>query len=201
MKIGRRTTMLMLSSALIIPSVTTKDKRVSSADAFESTLAKAPYSVVLFYDTSRENKKDPEMRSMIKGLESMMRSLSRNPEYRETELQFLRVDISRRHLDELAQRYGVKTFPTVLLFLGRELTGSRLTGTVYRDQVQTLISQTFKTQMDQVLKEKAQQRRRELERARIRAYNYASWSPYWGWGYSPYWDWGYRGRSGFYFGW
>lgn len=201
MKVGRSIMLLIASSALIIPSVITKDKRVSSADAFESTLAKAPYSVVLFYDNSRENRKDPEMRGIIKGLESMMRSLSRDPEYREADLQFLRVDISRRHLDELAQRYGVKTFPTVMTFLGREATGSRLTSNVYRDPVRSLINQTLKTQMNQVLKEKAQQRKRELERARIRAYNYASWGPYWGWGY-PYWGYGgYWGRPGFYFGW
>ncbi len=209
MKVSRSMLILLISAVMVIPSLGAKDRKVRSADSFDSMLARAPYSVVLFYDNSRENKRDPEMRGVIKGLESMFRSLSKDPEYKEADLQFLRVDVARRNLSELAQRYRVQTFPSAVLFLGREVTGSRLTGKVYRDQLQSLINRTFKAQMQSVLKEKEQQRKRQLERARIRAYSRAYWGGPYGWGYGgygyPYWGYGgyggYWGRSGIYFGW
>jgi len=206
MKVSRRMLIALISASTIIPGMSARDRRVRSVDSFDSMLAKAPYSVVLFYDNSREVRKTPEMRGVIKGLKSMMRSLSKDPNYKEANLQFLQVDVARRNLNELAQRYHVQTYPTAILFLGREATGSRLTGKVYRDQLRALINRTFKSQMQSILKEKAQQRKRELERARIRAYNRAYWGPYWGWGYGwgyPYWGYGYGGywgRPGFYIG-
>jgi hypothetical protein len=204
MKVERRM-LILLISAITIPSASAKDRPVRSADSFDSMLARAPYSVVFFYDKSRETRKDPATRGAIKGLETMIRSLSKDPGYQEADLQFLRVDIARRNLSELAQRYRVQTFPTAILFLGREATGSRLVGKLYRDQLRALINRTFKTQMQSILKEKEEKRKRDLERARIRAYNAASWGPYWGWGSGygyPYWG-GYGGswgRPGIYFG-
>lgn len=203
MKTGRRTVVLGIS-VLMINAMCAKDKAVRSADSFDTVLARAPYSVVLFYDNSRENRRDPAMRGEIKGLETMFRELSRDPSYKEAELQFVRVDVARHGLAEVAQRYQLRTFPAAMLFLGGKATGAQLMGKIYRDELSTLIDRTFKSQMESVLKEKEQQRRRELERARIRAYNAAYWGPYWGWGYGyPYGGWrygGYWGRPGFYIG-
>ncbi len=202
-----RRTMIVLLLGIAMPMMHAKDRRVRSVGSFDSMLARAPYSVVLFYDKSRENMRDPDMKGVIKGLETMMRSLSKDPNYKEADLQFLRVDVARRNMDELATRYRVTMYPTALLFFGREAVGSRLTGKVYREQLEALINQNFGTKMKEIMKEKAAQRKRELERARIRAYQWSAWGPYWygpyGYGGSyPYWRYGYgRPWGGAYFGW
>lgn len=191
---------------LAVGSMHAKDKRVKSADAFDLMLARAPYSVVLFYDRSRDNMRDPETRNMITSLESMFRSLSKTPDYEEAELQFLRVDVSRRDMDTVSERFGVKSYPTVLLFLDRQPLVQRLSGTVYREQLQQLIEENLKEKMNEIKQGKQEQRKRALERARIRAYQwggpfwYGGYYPYWHSGYYPYWWYGRGPYYGFHFG-
>ncbi len=208
MKVGRsyQVIMLALLCLAVVPSIDARYKRARSADSFYRLLARAPYSVVLFYNISRENRRDKGMRRSMKDLEIMFRSLSKNPDYKEAELQFLRVDVARRDLMSVANRYSIQRYPTAMLFVGRESIGQRLSGKVYREQLQALINHNLRKRMQEVIKEKQKQRQRTLERARIRAYQWAAWGPYWSspyWygpygygGYRPYWRYGY-GRPGF----
>lgn len=190
-----------------ISAMSAKDKKVRSVDSFYRLLARAPYSVALFYNRSKENMRDEEKRRSMKDLEIMFRALSKNPDYKESDLQFVRVDVARRDLNSLAAQYRITYYPTAMLFVGREPVAQPITGKLYREQLQDYIEQHLKQKMQVVIKEKQKQRQRELERARIRAYQWAAWGPYWYgpygyYGYRPYWRYGYGWpRAGFYFGW
>ena len=192
-----------------VASLSAKDRRARSADSFYTLLSKAPYSIAMFYDKSKDNMRNEEIREQIKAIETMFRSLSKDPNYKEANLQFVRVDVARRNLDSVAQQYAITKFPTFMTFLGREpIAGQRVQGYAYRTRIQSLIDRSLKREMQQTLKEKEAQRKRELERARIRAYQRASWwpyysGPYWYGGGYPYWRYGYGYRRpgfGFYFG-
>lgn len=167
-----------------------KEKRARSAAEFNRLLSAAPYSLVVFYDRSKNAMRDDDAKNNTKDMEIMIRSLSKNPLYKGADLQFVRVDVSRRDLSNLLQTYAVTTLPTFMVFVGRQPYEDRVTGFAYRSQVNTLITSSLQEKMAIYMKEKERQRQRELERARIRAYNRAylwGWGPYWYTGYYPYW--------------
>lgn len=192
--------------------------RVSSRDSFYNTLARSLYSVVMFYDKSKDVMRDPELKRKTNDLEEMFASLSKNPDYVEAELMFMRVDVSRKDLAEIAYSLGVKDFPSFRLFLGGQMIkGVGIQGFTYRNNVQMLIDDHLADRMKQVMREKERKRERELEKAKISAYQNATWwgpwgpyaSPYWYYPYwsGPYWNgpyWGYpyyaRPYYGFYVG-
>ncbi len=204
----KKVALLMLIGLVCIPSLNAKYKKARSVDSFYGLLARAPYAVALFYDKSKDNMRDEAIRRSIKDLEIMFRSLSKNPAYKEADLQFIRVDVARRDLSSLAEQYRIRYYPTAMTFVGRELVGQPIAGKLYREQLQSLINQNLGQKMQAVMKEKQKQRQRELQRARIRAYQWAAWGPYWYggyggyYGYRPYWGRGYgRPWGGVYFGW
>ncbi len=183
--------------------------RASSDDSFRKTLARSPYAVVVFYDKSRENMRDPQIKNKISDLEDMFTSLSKNPDYVEAELVFIRVDVARSGLMSVAQSYGIRTFPAFRLFVGDQMIrGVGINAYAYRAQVQSLINTHLQSYMQNVMQEKQRKRERDLERAKIQAYERAAyWGPYWnGYGYYPYWagpywgpgwGYGYYGQPGF----
>ena len=177
-----------------------KEKAISSSEALYKLLSKAPYSVVMFYEKSKENMKDKTIKQQISDLEVMFKSVSNNDEYKEADLQFLRVDVARKNLMSAAQRFNITKFPTFMLFVGREpipttISGSLSQGYIYRSQLEALINAYLKDRMQVHLKNKAESRAIALEKAKIRAYETAAYAPYW-YGYYgpygyPYWWYGY----------
>jgi hypothetical protein len=165
-----------------------KDVRVTSSERLYRLLAQSPYSLVVFYDRSKDAMKDPATKQNILDLETMMQSLSKSPFYKDTDLQFIRVDISRQDVVDAVKNFSIQIVPTFMVFLGREPLTERLTGFAYRPQVMNFIDQNLKNEITQYMKKKEEQRKRELQMAQIRAYNQLYlWGPYWYTGYYPYW--------------
>lgn len=186
---------LTLGALIVVSFVAqTKDKKAGSYSSFYDQLARAPYVVALFYDKNKENMRDPEIRQDIKQLGIMFHSISEDPEYKDADLLFVQVDISRGDLASVARGLRINQFPAIQLFIGREaVSGATIQGTIEREQVHNLIDKYLRKNIDEYRKDKDAARRRELERAKIRAYNSVSWGPYW-YGYygAPYWG-GYYG--------
>lgn len=185
----RRLSFIILG--LLTSSLRAKEREARSYEKLQLLLAKAPYTVVVFYDNSREHRKNKELKQKIRNLQVMFRAVSKDSTYKEANLQFIKADISRSNLAQALRTYGINTVPQFLLFLGRErIKGQALKGFIYRDDLERFINQNLKGQMQQQMKEKEQARKRELQEAKIRAYNRPYWgSPYWYYGYYPYW-WG-----------
>jgi len=180
-----------------------RDKRARSDRSFSGDLAKSPYAIVMFYDKSKENMRSKPIKQSITDMEAVFESLSKDPEYSDADLLFLKVDVARDDLRSVASHYTVQLFPTFMIFIGdTPIKQARISGFASRAQLQNLIDTSLQTRINSYLKEKDAARERALQRAQIRAYNRAYWYPYggWGWGYGyPYGGWGYGGY-GFY-GW
>ncbi len=169
-------------------------RRIKSLNEMMTRLATAPYSVILFLDKNKESMRDQNLKQRINDTETMFRSISENPTYKDAGLQFMSVDIARDNLVSVARKYSIAGFPAVLAFSGMQSVGNNaiIQGAIYRDNVETYINTHLGLKIKEILKEKDEARQRELERAQIRAaywpYMYA---PYWYYGYNPYWGFGY----------
>lgn len=197
------TRLILVALIAVSFAIHTKDKKATSYGSFYDQLARSPYAIALFYDKSKENMRDPRIKEDIKELGLMFHSISEDPEYKDADLLFIQVDVSRADLSSLVRNLRINQLPAVQLFVGREaVNGATIQGSIAREQVHNLIDKYLRKKIDEYLKDKDAARARELERAKIRAYNNAYWGPYWygGYGY-PYWG-GYYGPGyGFYYGW
>ncbi len=192
----------MLFLLIPVTSLCAKDIRVRSSDALRKKLSQSPYTVVLFYDKSRENMQDKKIKQKVVDMESMFRSLSKDDYYKDANLQFIRAEVNRKGLQSVPRMYSLSQFPVFAIFLGRELK-ARLYGYVFRDTVENFIERNLKNKIEEVIKQANELRKKRLEEAKIRAYNRPYWyGPYWYGGYYPYWRYGYgRPYYGMYFGW
>ncbi len=189
MKTQRKTLFLLISFAAT--SLCAKDIRVRSSEALRKKLSQSPYTVVLFYDKSRENMRDQKIKQKIIDMESMFRSLSKDDFYKDSKLQFIRAEVNRKGLQSVQRRYSLSRIPAFAIFLGRELK-ARLYGYVFRDTVENFIERNIKSKMEETIKQADVLRKKRLEEARIRALNTPWWyGPYWYGGYRPYWWYGY----------
>jgi hypothetical protein len=191
----------LLMIALSMGFLCAKDIRVRSSEALRKKLTQAPYSIVLFYDDSRELKKDKNARDAIVNMEAMFKSLSKEDYYKDAQLQFIRAQVNREGLHPVLRRYELKKLPAFVIFLGREKQ-SVAYGNLYRDDVEKFIAMNLENKMKDVIKQADELRKKRLEEAKIRAYNrpytygpygYGPWLYPYGWyGYGrPYWYGGY----------
>ncbi len=176
-------------------TVVGKEIKISSQARFNKAIAKYRLAVVMFYQRDKQLRHDKSLRQQITDLEVMFRSLSKAPTYMSADVQFLRVNIGKKDLEQVAQDYGVKDMPAFLLFNGglpardQQKNIAVLPGFVSRTQLQAFIEKHLQETIDEVMEEKAEARKRRLERARIRYYErpyYYHYPYYWG-GYWPYW--------------
>lgn len=186
---------------LFVSIAQAKDIRVRSSEALRKKLTQAPYSIVLFYNDSREARKDTALRSSIVNMESMFRSLSKEGYYRDAQLQFIRAQVNREGLHSVMRRYELQKIPAFAIFLGRQKQAVAY-GNLYRDDVEQFIELNLKNKMKEIIKQANELRKKRLEEAKIRAYNrpyiygpygYGPWLYPYGWyGFGrPYWYGGY----------
>ncbi|HLE76562.1 MAG TPA: hypothetical protein VI521_02180 [Candidatus Babeliales bacterium] len=176
-----------------------KDIRVRSADALRKKLAQAPYSLVLFYDNSRELKKrDAAARESIDDMEILFRSLSNDAHYKDAQLQFVRAETNRNELQSAIKSYDLSQLPAWVIFLDRQKQAVAY-GNLFRDDVEQFIAMNLKNKMKETIKQADELRKKRLEEAKIQAYSRPYWyGPYWaGGGLYPYWWYG----NGFPYGW
>ena len=181
-------------------------RSVSSVRNFDSTIARRELSIAMFYKRDKKMAKDRDMKQKIRRLGRMFKSLSKKMRFREGELAFIRVNIAKRDMSELAQDYGVQQTPTFMLFDGgkllRDAVGNAvsLTGFVTRYELTDFIESNFSSQLDEVIEEKAKIRKRRREEARWRSYYYPYYYPYHHYPYGGFGFGGYHGGFGFGFG-
>ncbi len=168
-----------------------KEKAVRSFESLQKYLTKAPYSVVMFYNKNKANLKNPKVKQQIKDIETMFQAVSKDPIYKDADLQFLTADLNRDKLRMATSQYSLNILPKFMLFLGRQplntpLASGLSSGYLYRTQLEALINSYLDKHMEKYLNEKAQARKVELEKAKIRAYNRAAYGPWYGSFYGPY---------------
>src|SRR3990167_1498904 len=95
-------------------------------------LASAPYSVAVFYNKERNALKNPEFKQSVTDMEAMMRSLNDDPLYKNADVQFLLIDVSRVNLFSVLRKFAIKELPTFIIFIGREQVSKKITGFIER---------------------------------------------------------------------
>ncbi|MFI5332943.1 MAG: thioredoxin family protein [Candidatus Babeliales bacterium] len=100
-------------------------KAVRSASTFHSLLKQQPFSVVFFYDQDKQlvtcSKKHPQAACHIqvhtnKNAQRTINTTRHNKQYHKADLMFIKVNVAYRGLDAVANEYGIKKFPTFMLF-------------------------------------------------------------------------------------
>ncbi len=189
----------MLASSGLYFNLDSNKNDARSVQRFDREVVKKPFVLIYFYESAYSgHRHDPAMRSMDHAL-SALRRLRR---YKESGLNVIKANVTRDDLYQVANRYGVKEFPTaIVLKLGRPVTHKvgaheqtvQLHGYVSSGQLEDFIEQ-------HIGKELAKERERYLKERLIRAETAAYYwgSPYWyggyGWGYPYYWGRPYWGR-------
>ena len=195
----------------VLHLVFARHETAGSERTFDRLIVRNDLVVAMFYESSSELRKDRAERKRIQRFERMFKNLSNRSRYKETKVAFLRVNVAKKGMADVAQEYGIEEVPAFVLFDGGELIEvaagkpTKLVGYVSRHQLQEFIEQNLKDEIDEVLKEKEERRRRRREEAVERSYYYGyGYSPYYspyyyGYGFSPYYG-GYGLGLGFSFG-
>lgn len=152
-----------------------KVRTVMARRDFEQTVAKGPMVVALFYENEKGN---TTMRNQNKGLIRMYEDLSKYRLYDDADIIFLKVNVARKDLAELAKLYGVGTIPTFIFFKdGQRMMDHRgsvadLQGFVSRADLQSFIDMHYGEQIKKYVANK------ENRRQQIIAEENESWKPY-----------------------
>jgi hypothetical protein len=177
----------------IIGTLYSKVNESSSPRLFDRYLGRAPYAVVMFYEKDREALRDNKKLShTVQVLSDMFDGVSDRSRYKDAGLVFLKVNVSREKLLEVAQSYDVTKFPTFMLFnFGKPVSDAMLSGNIASKALESFIESYLKDHLDTIIENKEIIHERRLQDVR---YN----TPYWYWGYgSPY----YTNWNGRYAGW
>ena len=90
-------------------------KDVRSENNFNIRMEETPFAVVLFYQSI---KGDREHERMIRHYKNDLKAVGDLGLYQNAGVKFIALDIARDHLDEVAQRFKITKFPTLILFKG-----------------------------------------------------------------------------------
>jgi hypothetical protein len=186
---------LFLVSVVLLASCVAYAKfdSMKNRNEFEKDTSRAQFAVALFYDASKEARKDEQLGHKIKGLERMFKDASRNQDYKDAGVLFASSNISRRDLDSVAQKYNITQLPSILLLRYGSLVRNKetkqlvmLTGFVTRNDLEMFIKNHFGKEI----------RKEARETRKRREANRAYWSVGFGYGY-PYWGYGYPYYRGY----
>lgn len=153
-----------------------KVRAVRARRDFEQTVSKGPMVVALFYE--EEEKRNGKITGQNKGLMRMYEDLSGYQLYDDADVIFLKANVGRKDLSDLATLYGITRMPTFVFFQnGKRVTDSRgfavnLEGFISRVDLQSFIDQHYGSRIRQYVANK------ENRRQQILAEENESWMPY-----------------------
>ncbi len=181
----------------IIGTLYSRVDDVRSPRLFDHYLGRAPYSLVMFYEKNpKELQDDKSLRKSIRTLSETFDEVSDRSRYKQAGVEFVKVNVSREKLRNVAQSYGATKFPTCMLFnFGKPIPEATLSGSISGKNLEAFIESHVKKNLDIIIDQKELIHERRLEGARSNA---PYW--YWGWGSPIYSNW--NGRySGWGYGW
>ncbi len=176
MKNNKKIFIIAMFGLLLGGSLNAKVRAVMARRDFEQTVAKGPMVVALFYED--EKKGNGRIRGQNKGLMQMYEDVSGYKLYDDADIIFLKVNVGRKDLAELAKLYGVTTMPTFIFFKdGKRMIDSQgsmadLEGFISRVDLQSFIDEHYGPQIEQYVA------RKEDRRQQILAEENESWKPY-----------------------
>lgn len=182
------------------PSIVTKTIEAKSITRLHELLAKYDNAVLLLYKDDKQLRKNPKLQYKIYDLPIMFRATSLNSRYKEANVNFIRMNMTRIVCD-LPPEWNVTCFPTFLLFEKGEIvkdfcSPALLQGFVSRKKLDEFINQHLAHAIQKSIKEKSQARQWRLDEAIVKSYERPAcyYFTYPG-AYYPYWHGYYYGRG------
>jgi hypothetical protein len=149
--------MIMILSFCAGDFIEAKVRSMMTRRDFENNVSNNKMVVALFYETGKDNK---AMRDRNKGLTQMYADVSNYQPYDDADLLFVKVNIKRPDLAELAQLYHIKQVPTLIFFdngsqlVNQENIPFELNGFVSRMDLQTFIDTHYGKEIKQYVADK-----------------------------------------------
>jgi hypothetical protein len=175
MKNNKKIFIIAMFALLLGGSLHAKVRAVMARRDFEQTVAKGPMVVSLFYEHEKGNGR---VRGQDKGLIRMYDDLSGYKPYDDADIIFLKVNVGRKDLAELAKLYNVTTMPTFIFFKdGKRMVDSQgsvadLQGFISRADLQSFIDEHYGAQIKRYVG------RKENRRQQVLAEENESWKLY-----------------------
>ncbi len=148
-----------------------KVRAIRARRDFEQNISTKSMVIALFYESEKGNRD-------TKGLLRMYEDLSAYQPYDDADLIFLKVNVGRNELDDLASLYNVADVPSFIFFNnGKRLIDDKghavtLTGFVSRADLQAFIDTYYKTEINARVVEK------DIRNEKMVAQENESWKPY-----------------------
>ena len=175
MKYHKRMAIVVVFALLMGGFLHAKVRAVNTRRDFEQTVAKGPMVVVLFYEDEKGNR---EIRGQNKGLIRMYEDLSTYKLYDDADIIFLKVNVGRKELADLAELYDVATMPIFIFFnngkrmVDKQGSVADLKGFISRADLQLFIDEHYGNQITQYVARKKTRRQQAI------AEENESWKPY-----------------------
>ncbi len=175
MKKNKKMIMIVLCALLSGNFLHAKVRAVMTRRDFENTVSKGSMVVALFYEGEKGNGK---MRGQNRGLMNMYEDLSGYQPYDDADIIFLKINVGRKDLSDLAGLYRVTTMPTFIFFNnGKRCVDNQgsvinLEGFISRADLQSFIDDRYGAQIKQYVANKENRRQQIVEQEN------ESWRPY-----------------------
>lgn len=167
--------MIMLFLTTSVAQVHSKVRSVMTRRDLELTLSKGDIVVVLFYENQKNN---TNMHDQNKGFMRMYDDLSSYKPYDDADIVFLKINVGRKDLADLAKVYGIIKTPTIAFFnQGRRFTDGQgrainLEGFIPRDQIESFIDTHYGSYIKKYIVAKEDRKNQILKQEN------ESWKPY-----------------------
>jgi len=178
---------------------------VKSEGSFDRLISRHEIAVVMFYREDRTTGDDSTLKKNINATEYMFKNVEKKGRYKEVNIAFIKVNIARDFLDDVAKRFAVKKVPAFVLFKDgvpvrdKEKNMAMVTGFISRADLINFIEKHLDDDLQEIIDEKEEIRQRRREEAQSWSYyNYPYYYPHYGYGYG-YWPY-YQFGGGFRFG-
>ncbi len=116
--------LLMVLMALQVLASTSlyarRDARITSLHKFDRAASRYPFAAVVFYQDDRDVREYDRMQRVNNSVLNAVHRLSHDWNYKAGNVQFMRVNIVKDDLEDLARDYNITELPTVILLKNGE---------------------------------------------------------------------------------
>lgn len=89
---------------------------LQSEREFEQRIGKDPLVVVLFYKSTKQERKNKALKSNIDWLDNEFDIISNKKIYKDAGVTFVKINVMRKEMEKIAHTYGVTQAPVIILF-------------------------------------------------------------------------------------
>lgn len=139
-------------------------KEIRNEKAFYKKLTHEPFSIAMFYKNVKQNE---AWERNLKLQRKKFKYLSHKQFYRNGHVQFLEVDMSKKHLAGLAAAQNISQVPAFVLFkgdrpvIGKDDKKALLVGFAKQEKIESFINKYLRNQIERFIEREAERKQEE----------------------------------------